>query len=60
MEAAFASLTPEDRETAYAACLRYLARNPPWLYLVHPVVVTGLRPGIPGLALDNRGVLGVA
>ncbi len=60
MATAFAAVAPADRETAYAACLRYLAGNPPWLYLVHPVVVTGVRPGTAGLSLDNRGVLVVA
>jgi len=60
MATAFAAVSPADRETAYAACLKHLAEHPPWLYLVHPVVVTGIRPGLRGLALDNRGVLNVA
>ena len=60
MAIAFNAVAPEDRESAYAACLRYLARNPPWLYLVHPIVVTGLRSQTTGLTLDNRGVLNVA
>ena len=60
MATAFAAVPTADRETAYAACLRHLAEHPPWLYLVHPIAVTGIRPGTRGLALDNRGVLNVA
>ena len=60
MAAAFAAVAPEDRESAYAAALRYLVRNPPWLCLVHPIVITGVRQGTTGLSLDNRGVLNIS
>ena len=60
MSAAFHHVAPTDREAAYRACLHHLAGNPPWLYLVHPILVAGVRPGTAGFALDNRGVLSVA
>ena len=60
MATAFEAVEPDDRESAYAACLRYLAQNPPWLYLVHPIMVTGIRSPTTGISLDNRGVLNVA
>jgi len=45
------------RAQAYGQCLRRLNHNPPWLYLFHPVVVAGVRPGLPGLALGAKGDL---
>ena len=49
----------EAREAAYGRCLVRLNRNPPWLYLFHPVEVAGLRKGLPGVTLDGKGVLGI-
>jgi peptide/nickel transport system substrate-binding protein len=46
-----------DREAAYAACLRRLNADPPWLYLFHPVEVFAARTaGLP-LRLDATGAL---
>jgi len=47
----------DAREAAYAACLRRLGENPPWLYIAHPVALAAARPDAPGLALDARGTL---
>lgn len=47
----------EAREAAYARCLTRLHRNPPWLYLVHPVDVFAARKGIAGLSIDHKGTL---
>ena len=47
------------REVAYGRCLARLNRNPPWLYLFHPIEVAGLRKGITGVNLDGKGVLGI-
>ncbi len=47
------------RATAYAACLRRLRDNPPWLYLFHPVELVAARPGVARVALDHRGVLSI-
>ncbi len=60
IEAAARTVGDEARAAAYAAALDALRDNPPWLFLVHPVEVFAARPGVTGLSIDNRGVLGVA
>ena len=52
-----ASLGDVERGLAYGACLAELHRGPPWLYLFHPVEVMAARHGVPGLALDHKGIL---
>ncbi len=56
---AFAAHDDRVREVTYREALRYLAATPPWLYLVHPVLLAGIAPGAGGFHLDSRGVLGV-
>jgi peptide/nickel transport system substrate-binding protein len=46
------------RAAAYARCLARLHADPPWLYLFHPEESYAARPGMKGLTLDHRGVLG--
>lgn len=53
-------ISDADRELAYGRCLAALNRNPPWLYLVHPVAVLGKRPGLDGFSIDNKGTLKIA
>lgn len=57
-----AACTMDDaaRATAYGRCLRRLQKNPPWLYLFHPIEVFAAREGTPPLRLDHRGVLSLA
>ena len=45
------------REQAYAACLRKLQDDPPWLYLVHPVALFAAKPGRAKIALTAKGTL---
>ena len=49
----------DDRERAYGRCLSRLQANPPWLYLFHPIVECFCAPGVEGISLDHKGVLGV-
>jgi peptide/nickel transport system substrate-binding protein len=57
--AANAAVSHEAREAAYAACLRRLQQNPPWLYIAHPVALAAARPGAPPLALDAKGTIAI-
>lgn len=41
-----AALTDADRAKAYAACLKRVQHNPPWLYVAHPHVVWATRIGV--------------
>ena len=59
IEAASHSVEEDDRQVAYSQCLRRLAQNPPWLYLVHPVEVFAARSDLQGLKLDQKGVLNI-
>ncbi|WP_293867989.1 ABC transporter substrate-binding protein [uncultured Alsobacter sp.] len=52
-----AAVPDADRERAYARCLERLNEDPPWLYLLHPVEVLGMRPGLGGLSIDCKGTL---
>ena len=52
-----ASLGEVERGLAYGRCLAELHRDPPWLYLFHPVVVMAARHGVPGLSLDHKGIM---
>lgn len=52
-----ATLGDAARARAYARCLVQLHRDPPWLYLFHPIEVAASRTGTPGLALDHKGLL---
>ena len=47
------------REAAYAACLRELQADPPWLYLVHPINLFAAKSGTPRLELTSKGTLRV-
>jgi len=60
IEQANRTLDAAARAAAYAACLRRLQANPPWLYLLHPIEAAGVREGRRGLSLDARGILRVA
>jgi peptide/nickel transport system substrate-binding protein len=60
IDAALRSRGLSARARAYGDCLAHLARNPPWLYLVHPVVVLGCRPELPGLGVDHKGIISFA
>ncbi len=55
--AANRAVAPEAREQAYAACLRLLQDDPPWLYLAHPVNLFAAKPGRARLALTAKGTL---
>lgn len=55
-----AAIELQDRERAYAECLSYLAANPPWLYLVHPIDVFAARKDISGLSIDHKGTLTIS
>ncbi len=57
IRAANAAVTDDARERAYAAALRRLNANPPWLYLFHPVEIFAARPDCAGLGIDQKGVL---
>ncbi|KAJ4289670.1 hypothetical protein N0V90_010999 [Kalmusia sp. IMI 367209] len=46
----------DERADAYAACLKKLQHNPPWLYIAHPDVVWAMRPGV-SLKIGHSGVL---
>jgi len=48
------------REALYGRCLARLRDDPPWLYLFHPIEMFGCRKGLGGLALEAKGVLGIA
>lgn len=48
-----------EREAAYAACLRRLNENPPWLYLVNPLSLAAARLGGPAIVLDAKGTISV-
>ncbi|MGG5889705.1 ABC transporter substrate-binding protein [Falsiroseomonas sp. HC035] len=48
----------DARAAAYARCLARLQADPPWLYLFHPEESYAARPGVTGLTMDHRGVLG--
>jgi peptide/nickel transport system substrate-binding protein len=52
-------LTDHDRAQAYAACLKKVQQNPPWLYISHPHVVWATRPGV-ALNVGPSGVLTLA
>lgn len=54
------AVTFAARRAAYGQCLSYLAENPPWLYLVHPIVVLGCRAGAAGLGVDHKGIITLA
>ncbi|MFT4044477.1 MAG: ABC transporter substrate-binding protein [Gordonia sp. (in: high G+C Gram-positive bacteria)] len=60
IDAAHSAVTDDDRELAYGRCLSRLHTRPAWLYLVHPVVVAATRPGLPGVAVDAKGVLAIS
>src|SRR5690606_28766491 len=45
INAANRSLGELEREHAYARCLARLQQNPPWLYLVHPIIVFAAQKG---------------
>jgi peptide/nickel transport system substrate-binding protein len=47
----------EDRDIAYARCLRRLHHNPPWLYIMHPTDVFAAQRDLPGLSMDHKGAL---
>lgn len=57
LQAASSAVTDEAREAAYAATLRRLNANPPWLYLLHPTDIFAARPDIAGLGIDHKGIL---
>lgn len=57
--AANRAVAPTDREAAYAACLQRLNENPPWLYLVNPMVLAAARLDAPPIALDAKGTISV-
>lgn len=59
IQAANSAVTDDAREAAYAAVLRRLNANPPWLYLFHPTDIFAARPGIVGLGIDHKGILTV-
>ncbi|KAB8292888.1 hypothetical protein EYC80_007254 [Monilinia laxa] len=46
-----------EREYGYGKVLRRLRENPPWLFLVHPVLVFGARLDVLGLSLSEKGIL---
>lgn len=48
-----------DRQNKYMLALERLRENPPWLYLVHPVVVFAARLDVQGLSLGCKGVLSI-
>jgi peptide/nickel transport system substrate-binding protein len=52
-------LTDQDRAQAYAACLKRVQQNPPWLYVAHPHVVWATRSGVT-LNVGPSGVLTLA
>ncbi|WP_237213690.1 ABC transporter substrate-binding protein [Falsiroseomonas oryziterrae] len=47
----------EARDAAYAAVLRRLHANPPWLYLWHPIETFAARPGAGRFSLEGTGIL---
>ncbi|TKT74345.1 ABC transporter substrate-binding protein [Aquamicrobium sp. LC103] len=51
------AVSNRDREAGYAACLRRLNANPPWLYLMHPTDIFAARPDVTGLGIDHKGIL---
>jgi peptide/nickel transport system substrate-binding protein len=58
IEQANAAVSLAERRQAYGRCLRYLAGNPPWLYLVHPVVVLACRAEAAArLGVDHKGIV---
>ena len=57
--AANGTVAPRAREAAYAACLRRLNENPPWLYLVHPIALAAARLVAPAISLDAKGTLAI-
>jgi peptide/nickel transport system substrate-binding protein len=57
--AANRAVAPAEREAAYAACLRRLNENPPWLYLVNPISLAAARLDAPPIALDAKGTIAI-
>lgn len=57
--AANRAVAPAEREAAYAACLRRLNENPPWLYLVNPISLAAARLDAPPIALDAKGTISI-
>lgn len=55
--AANRAVTDDDRERAYAICLRRLNAAPPWLYLMHPTDILATRPDLSRLTIDHKGTL---
>jgi peptide/nickel transport system substrate-binding protein len=60
IETAHQAIYEEERRTAYEGCLRWLHRNPPWLYLYHPVRLYAHRWQKPGARVDHAGLLRLA
>ncbi|KAM0689406.1 hypothetical protein Q7P36_011484 [Cladosporium allicinum] len=52
-------VTGHDRAEAYAACLKRVQQNPPWLYVAHPHVVWASRSGV-AVDVGPSGVLSLA
>ncbi|MFN4211266.1 MAG: hypothetical protein ACK4G5_11920, partial [Devosia sp.] len=55
--AANRAVADDDRERAYAICLRRLNAAPPWLYLMHPTDILATRPDLSRLTIDHKGTL---
>ncbi len=53
--------TADDHARAglYGRCLARLREAPPWIYLLHPTLVSAWRPNAGRFTLDHRGVLGL-
>ena len=51
------TVSAPDRAAVYGKCLARLNLMPPWLYLVHPVLVCAWRHGRGSFSLDHRGIL---
>ena len=51
------TVSEHDRASVYGQCLARLNAMPPWLYLVHPVLVCAWRHGRGSFSLDHRGIL---
>lgn len=47
----------KEREFKYAGALRYLNQNPAWLYLFHPILVTGCAKTINDIEITHEGLL---
>ncbi|CAI6327447.1 unnamed protein product [Periconia digitata] len=46
-----------ERAGKYAQVVEELQRDPPWLYIVHPVILGAVRKGVEGVNVDHRGAL---